>query len=53
MQIKLGIRPEAWAELNAIADKHLLLSGENSARKITDKITRYVGAFKNKPSDTY
>lgn len=38
MRITLEIRPEAWDELEAIADKHLMLSGEISARKITDKI---------------
>ena len=38
MQITLEIRPEALEEIGAISDKHLMLSGVNSARRITDKI---------------
>lgn len=49
MRITLEIRPEAWDELDAISDKHLLLSGEKSARRITDKILDTLDLLETSP----
>ncbi len=49
MQTRIEILPEAWGELDAIADRHLMLSGINSARKITNKILDALDLLKTNP----
>ncbi len=49
MQMQLKVNPEVWDELDAISDKHLMLSGVNSARKITHKILDELDILKNNP----
>ena len=46
---KIDIRPEAWAELDRIADMHLTLVGAASAEKITDQLLDDIELLASQP----
>ena len=46
---KIDIRPEAWAEISRIADKHLSLVGPASAKKITDQLLDDINMLATSP----
>lgn len=46
---KIDIRPEAWAEISRIADKHLSLVGPASAKRITDKLLDDINMLATSP----
>lgn len=48
-KFEVELLPTAWAELDEIADIHLRLVGENSARKITDKILKSLKNLERNP----
>lgn len=45
----IDIRPEAWAEISRIADKHLTLVGPASAKKITDQLLNDIEMLASQP----
>ncbi len=45
----VSILPEAWAELDKIADKHLSMVGPASARKITDQLLNDIELLASQP----
>ena len=48
-RFKVELLPEAWAELDRIADIHLNLVGPNSAQKITDNILNSLKYLEDNP----
>ena len=46
---RIDIRPEAWAEINRIADKHLSLVGSASAKEITDQLLNDIELLSTQP----
>ena len=45
----IDIRPEAWAEIIRIADKHMALVGPASAKKITDQLLDDIELLASQP----
>lgn len=45
----IDIRPEAWAEIIRIADKHMTLVGPASAKKITDQLLDDIELLASQP----
>ncbi len=45
----INIRPEAWVEIEKIAEKHLSLVGPASAKKVTDQLLNDIEMLASNP----